>query len=73
MVELASRTGGNGFFDRNDLDEGMRLALEDLRVSYTLGFHVPDGATAGLHEITVRVSRPGIKLRYRESYLIPDR
>lgn len=68
MGELASRTGGTIFAGRNDLDEGMRLALEDMRVSYTLGFNVPEGAALGIHEIRVRVSRPGVKLRYRESY-----
>ncbi len=68
MDEFASRTGGTTFAGRNDLDEGMRLALEDMRASYTLGFHVPEAAAAGLHEIRVRVNRPGLKLRYRESY-----
>jgi VWFA-related protein len=68
LSELPSRTGGTIFAGRNDLDEGMRLALDDMRISYTLGFHVPEGAAPGVHEIRVRVSRPGVKLRYRESY-----
>ena len=46
----------------------MRLALEDMRISYTLGFNAPEGTGPGPHEIRVRVNRPGIKLRYRESY-----
>jgi VWFA-related protein len=66
--ELATRTGGAIFAGRNDLHEGMRLALEDMRISYTLGFNVPEGAALGPHEIRVRVNRPGAKLRYRESY-----
>jgi VWFA-related protein len=68
MYEFTSRTGGAEFAGRNDIDEGMRLALEDMRISYTLGFNVPEGAAPGLHEIHVRVNRPGVKLRYRESY-----
>jgi len=68
MEELAGRTGGTVFADRNDLDEGMRLALDDLSVSYTLGFHAPEDAPEGLHEIRLRVNRPGVLLRYRESY-----
>jgi VWFA-related protein len=68
LDELPSRTGGTVFASRNDLDEGMLLALEDMRVSYTLAFHVPEGAALGIHEIRVRVNRPGVKLRYRESY-----
>jgi VWFA-related protein len=68
MYELASRTGGTTFDARNDLDEGIQLALEDMSVSYTLGFNVPEGAAPGIHGIRVRVNRPGVKLRYRESY-----
>jgi VWFA-related protein len=68
MHELAERTGATAFDARNDLDEGMRLALEDMRISYTLGFNVPEGAAPGPHEIRLRVNRPGVKLRYRESY-----
>ena len=73
MVQLAERTGGTAFYGRNDLDEGIRLALEDMRISYTLGFHVPAGAAPGLHEIRVRVNRPGVRLRYRESYELAAR
>jgi VWFA-related protein len=68
MHEVAERTGATAFDARNDLDEGVRLALEDMRISYTLGFNVPEGAAPGPHEIRLRVNRPGVKLRYRESY-----
>lgn len=56
------------FQPRQKLDEGMRLALEDLSASYTLGFHAPEDAATGLHEIRLRVNRPGVTLRYRETY-----
>ena len=68
LFEFADRTGGEIFYNRNDLDECMRVALEDMAVSYTLGFHMPEDAKPGLHELQIRVDRPGIKLRYRESY-----
>lgn len=68
LFEFARRTGGLTYHLSNDLAEGMRSALEDTAVSYTLGFHMPEDAKAGLHAITVLVHRPGIKLRYRESY-----
>lgn len=70
MHELAERTGGTVFDARNDLDSGMRMALEDLSISYTLGFHAAEDAAAGLHALQVRVNRPGIRLRYRESYQV---
>lgn len=68
LFEFADRTGGKIFYSRNDLDECMRVALEDMAVSYTLGFHLPEDGKPGMHELQVRVNRPGIKLRYRESY-----
>jgi VWFA-related protein len=68
MHELAARTGATTFAASNDLDEGIRLALEDMRISYTLGFNVAEGAALGLHQIRLRTNRPGVQLRYRESY-----
>ena len=72
LREFAARTGGTAFSDRNDLDEGMRLALEDLKVSYTLGFMVGTNAAPGMHEIRLRTTRPGVTVRYRESYQLDD-
>jgi len=72
LQELSARTGGTAFYDRNDLDEGMRLALEDMKISYTLGFAVPLGAAPGQHEIRVSAARPGVTLRYRRSYQLDD-
>lgn len=68
LYEFADRTGGKIFYNRNDLDACMRTALEDMSVSYTLGFHMPDDIKPGPHALQVRLNRPGIKLRYRESY-----
>jgi VWFA-related protein len=73
LMEFAERTGGTYFGDRNDLDEGIKLAFEDMRVSYIVGFNVPDTATPGLHEIRVQVSRKGVHLRYRESYQVEEK
>jgi VWFA-related protein len=72
LQEVAERTGGTAFNDRNDLDEGIRAALEDQRVGYSLAYRLPDRHTAGVHEIRVQVKRRGITLRYRESYELID-
>jgi VWFA-related protein len=73
MMEVAERTGGIAFYGRNDLDLGVRIALEDMQAGYTLGFLVPDGAEPGLHEIVVKTKRPRVLLRYRESYQLDPR
>lgn len=68
LRDFAGRTGGTIFSDRNDLDVGVRLALEDMHAGYTLGFLVPEDAAPGLHAIQVRTAKPRLKLRFRESY-----
>lgn len=72
MFEISQRTGGTVFAGRNDLDAGIRGALEDINISYAIGFIVPDGAQPGLHPILVRTNQPGVKLRYRESYSLDN-
>jgi VWFA-related protein len=73
--DLAALTGGVNFARRNDLEVGVNEAIEDGRVGYTLGFYPSGGATepssgvqAGVHQITIRVTRPGLTLRYATSY-----
>ena len=56
------------YVDRDDLDVAIGDALNDGRVSYTLGFYRPDeNRNAAVHRIEVRTSCEVI-LRYRTSY-----
>jgi VWFA-related protein len=81
---LARMTGGVAYVDRDDLDVAIRESLKDGRISYTLGFYA-SGAQTGeepkaakrhgqalpiVHQLSVRVNRPGITLRYRTSYSV---
>lgn len=69
LLALASMTGGVAFYDRDDLDTGIGAALRDGSVSYTLGFYPStEEGQAPVHRLGVRVSRPGVTLRYRTSY-----
>src|SRR5678816_2766172 len=69
MNSIAAQTGGRAFYGRNDLDIAMREAMDDGRTSYTLGFYQPgEEEKATIHQIGIRVSRPGVTLRYRTSY-----
>lgn len=66
---MAAMTGGVAFYDRDDTAVGIRDALRDGRVSYTLGFYPSaEDSKTPVHKIGVRVSRPGVTLRYRTSY-----
>lgn len=66
---LAAATGGVAYFDRDDLDVAIREAVDDGRSNYTLGFYPSgDDSVSRVHQIGVRVTRPGVTLRYRNIY-----
>jgi VWFA-related protein len=69
MRELASRTGGRAYVNTNDLNKAIRDAIQDTRVTYTLGFY-PNGEKfdGKFHELKLKVDRPGASLRYRKGY-----
>ena len=72
MKEFASRTGGLAWYNRNDLDVGVRNALDDVRFSYTIGFSPPEEAKYGSHKVRVKVRRAGVTLRYRDGYYLDE-
>ena len=75
MRELASRTGGRAYYNTNDLKSAIREAVQDARVTYTLGFYPADEKfDSKFHEIKLSVRRPGVSLRYRKGYFdLPER
>jgi VWFA-related protein len=69
LLAIAKQTGGVAYYLRNDLDVAMREAMEDGRTSYTLGFYASgDDRAPQVHQLTARVNRSGVTLRYRTSY-----
>lgn len=74
MQELADQTGGRASYDTSDVQGAIRRALEDSRVTYTLGYYPSDTRFDGkFRSIKVSVKRPGVQLKYRRGYLaIPD-
>jgi VWFA-related protein len=69
MKELASQTGGRAFVNTNDLARVMRAAADDSEASYTLGFYPHDVRWDNkYHALKVKVSQPGVHLRYRQGY-----
>jgi VWFA-related protein len=70
MDQLAELTGGRAFYNTNDLSGALRTAVEDSRVTYTLGFYLDSESLDGkFHELKVQVSHPGLNVRYRKEYL----
>ncbi len=74
MRMLAERTGGQAFYNTNDISGAIRRAIEDSRVTYVLGYHPTHGKWDGkFHEVKVQVKRPGTQVRHRRGYFAwPD-
>jgi VWFA-related protein len=73
LREMAERTGGRAFMNRNDLDLGIRSSIDDgssyYTTSYTPANKIWDGK---MRKIEIKTTRPGVKLRYREGYYAVD-
>lgn len=74
MEELASRTGGRAYFNRNDLETGIRRALDDARFTYSLAYYPDHSQWKGKwRKIEATVDRPGVKVLARSGYFaLPD-
>jgi hypothetical protein len=70
MTELAERTGGHAAYLTNDLNRAIRRAIDDARVTYTIGYYSTDETLDGtFREIHVKVNRPHLDVRYRKGTL----
>jgi VWFA-related protein len=69
MEELASRTGGRAAYNTNDLKNAVRKAMEDAKVTYTLGYYPANSELDGkFRDLKIKVDRPGLDVRYRKGY-----
>lgn len=67
--ELAERTGGRAFYNQNDIGAAITESMHDGGTYYTLAYYPSDKKWDGkFRKITVKVSRGGVKLRYRSGY-----
>lgn len=73
MQDLAERTGGKAFYNRNDLDVAIRKSVEDGSTYYTLAYYPENKDWNGkFRKIHLKVDRQGIKLRHRLGYYALD-
>jgi hypothetical protein len=73
MQEMAERTGGKAFYNRNDLDGAIRRSIEDGSTYYTLAYYPENKDWNGkFRKIKITTERSGVKLRYRLGYFAVD-
>lgn len=74
MAKIAAATGG-GYFELTspgDVLGKFDRVIEELHHQYALGF-VPQKFDGKMHELTVKVTKPGYAVRARKHYLSPRR
>ncbi len=69
LMLLARATGGVATLGSNDVTPALTKMRDDAQYSYQLAFESPTPGDRRRHAIRVDVERPGVKLRYRSSYI----
>ena len=70
---MAEVTDGIAVVQNGDLSAGMRRIVEDLSSYYLLGYYSTRELDGKFHRLTVRVKRPGVRVRARTGYLAATR
>ncbi len=65
---LADETGGRAILDANEFLPDLARVREDALSFYSLGFTPAHSGDGREHRIEVKVKRPGLRLRYRQTY-----
>ncbi len=66
---FSEATGGIATVGTNDFTGGFRRVVDDNTAYYVLGYHPTELKQDGkFHDITVRVTRPGLQVRARKGY-----
>ena len=66
---LADATDGLAVVNSNDIARGLQRVVADLTSYYLLGYYASGKLDGRFHSITVRVKRPGVRVRARRGYL----
>ncbi len=70
---MAENTDGLAVVQAGDLSAGMQRIVEDLSSYYLLGYYSTRDLDGKFHRLTVRVKRPGVRVRARTGYLAATR
>jgi len=74
MLDIADKTGGKAYYNRNDIDNALGDGIADGSTYYMVGYYPLNKHWNGrFRKIEVKTRRDGIKLRYRTGYFAVDR
>ncbi len=74
MLDIADKTGGKAYYNRNDIDNALGDGMDDGSTYYMVGYYPQNKKWDGkFRKIEVKTRRPGTKLRYRTGYYALDR
>lgn len=68
LRSVAEQTGGIALVNTNNFADGFERIVEDNSTYYLLGYNTAPKYDGKFHEITVRVTRPGLEVRARKGY-----
>jgi hypothetical protein len=74
MMDLADKTGGKAYYNRNDINNALSDGIDDGSTYYMVGYYPQNKKWDGrFRKIEVKTRRQGINLRYRTGYFAIDR
>jgi VWFA-related protein len=68
LFALAAETGGRAILQANDVRAPLARVAEDLKSYYSLGYSPAHQGDGRVHSIQVKVKRPGVTVRHRQTY-----
>ncbi len=72
LENTAASTGGRAIINTNDLAPGIDEMFRENGSYYAIGYRATDPGTGRFHRISVKVDRPGVDVRARNSYYATD-
>jgi len=74
MLDIADKTGGKAFYNRNDIDNSLSEGINDGSTYYSLGYYPANKHWDGkFRKIEVKTKLAGVRLRYRTGYFALER
>ena len=74
MDYLATQTGGRAYYNRNDIEHGIALSVQDGSSYYSLGYYPTDkNWDGGFRKIQIKIHNKELHVHYRRGYYATDR